>query len=443
MVDRRAATLTNVNRWMRRAAAGTLAALVFAPHCTMSASAAPEIAELQVQNCADYPATAVQGVLDAWHIKRLGMDSVWPLATGKGIKVAVIDTGVSTAGTLYLPSERIHTFDLLPPHPEDTKGIDCDHGTAVVSRRAPRPAADGRARPPPTHIAGIAPDAEIFAYRTLYGGILRQGQQETLQPAIAAFRHAIDQGVDVINFSQIVGQSDPHFDEFQEVVREAISRGIVVVAAAGNQGQRDDPGFVGRAFPAGFEDVIAVGASGLMDEGNKLTMVNPKIDIGAPGVGLVRLHPSLDRPPSVENQAFNTMTEGTSFAAPLVSGVVALMLQYHRERYGADPEYQQPTPREIRARLMMTADPPPSTIPDKRIGFGIVNPLRALTGTLVPLDNPSAQAVQPIDPFPEPEDVDQTPQQLGLAMGAAAVALAAFGVGAAIAIPAARRSPRP
>ena len=400
---------------------------------------------LDPKDCLDRPVVSESQIGNAWHLDRLRMPEVWRIATGKGIKVAVIDTGVSTGGSVYLEPTRVRSYDLMPPSEDETSGFDCDHGTQVTAILGASLGERGEPHHQATNFAGIAPDAEIYAYRTLGQSLgADENKGAPLAPAIAAINQAIAEKVDVINFSQVVEAGTIGFPEFKRAIEDALAAGIVVVAAAGNTVQRAE-GFTGAAFPAGFPDVIAVGSSNEFDAGDQSTMTNRKIDLGAPGVGIVSLNPSPARAQaSVANQAFATNLVGTSFATPIVSGVVALMLQSDRDMARLEPgysdaNYKKPSPQEIRARLMVTADPPPSTLPDRFIGAGIVNPMRALRGTFRDPVNPSARASVPETPFPEPVKPDQTPVQVGLGMAVGATVVVLFGLGAAIAIPAATR----
>lgn len=93
----------------------------------------------------------------AWHLERLQMDSVWKVATGTGITVAVIDTGVAATGTPYFDATRVTTYDYLNGPSEDdweAGGADCAHGTHVASLiAAGRPG--GKSVDPRTNFAGI------------------------------------------------------------------------------------------------------------------------------------------------------------------------------------------------------------------------------------------------------------------------------------------------
>lgn len=425
----RATNLTFVKRWIRRGlaavAVGALATSTLAPNAAAEYRREP----MPMDKCAVNRPSSESQVMNAWHLERLRMNEVWRIATGKGIKIAVIDTGLTTLGSPYFDPEKVTAFNLLPPADKDfADGLNCMHGTGVVSLIAASRGSQGQIHPT-TDFAGIAPDADIVAYRTLYDN----GEDESVLPMIMAIEDAIKQKVDVINISQTVGAGDPHITQLGQAVARALDAGIVVVAAAGNT---ETSGLQGPAYPASFPGVISVGMINKTDAADPGSWNMGPITIGAPGTGLIFLSPSRARPnPSAQNQSFQT-ADGTSYASPIVAGVVALMLEQDRQINGADSRM---TPDAVRKRLIATADRPASTIPDKRIGFGIINPMAALVG---PAPAPSNDVTSsPIYPTPfQPKDRgDQRPVQLGLGLAVGAVSITALGLVAAIAIPAAVR----
>lgn len=389
-------------------------------------------------DCAAFVATPDGDVPDAWHLGRLQMDAVWRIATGDGITVAVIDTGVSTAPTPFFPRDngrnKVTAFDYLDGLSEedpDSTGMDCAHGTEVASLiAAARP--DGKQVDPRTNFAGIAPDASIISYRVLSMSSVPDGQEgDPLGPTIDAVRDATEhEQVNVINLSQSVSRYDPLFEDFRTAVQEALDKGIVVVAAAGNVVPGSPPGE--PSYPGAFDGVIAVGGTTATDAVSETSQPGEHISVGAPGANITTLMPSkVHQMPAHTNQAYAEGLTGTSFAAPIVSGVVALMLEQNPSL----------TPTQVKEILEATADPPPSAVPDSRIGFGIVNPTLALAGSPRPTErNPTADDVAvPIKPPPVAEDPDMTPAVVAVSVGAGALALVSVGLVAAISIPAAVR----
>lgn len=425
---------------MRTAAAVTAVALACSSGMVPASADGP--LRLAQTNCESLQPTPTAELTNAWQLKRLDMDDVRRIATGKGIKIAVIDTGISTLGSPYFRGgeSRFVVFDMIPPSNEGggSSTIDCTHGTNVASILAAGRRADGDAIGTATDFAGIAPEATVYGYRTLLESVKDKEaappggeRKENLSYTIQAVRQAIKDDVDIINLSMVIFE-DPQLNEFRAAIEEAIDHGIVVVAAAGNA----SPGQSGRPYPAAFPGVISVGISNEQDAGDEATYISRDITIGAPGKNLVALDPSVDRQDaSIDNQAYATKATGTSFAAPIVSGVVALMLQYERDTYG-----KTLTPQQVKNRLIGTADRSGVRAPDPFIGYGIVNPLRAITNTTTGTA-PKATAEQgenpsvPVDP---PRRMPVT-SMIGLGVGIAAVIAVLLGLVAAVAIPAARR----
>ena len=427
-----------MKRWAgRRTAAGAVAALLCVGGiCPVATPArADDTRRLNQEACTAYTATPTSELTNAWQLQRLNMDSAWRLATGKGIKIAVIDTGVSTLGSAYLSQQnRFIVRDLIP---EDARtggdgSIDCLHGTIVTSILAAGRGTDG-ALASATNFSGIAPEATIYSYRALLSSEPKAGQEsdESLAYTIAGVRQAIADGVDIINLSQVTF-NDPLLPDFQAIIGEAIDAGIVVVAAAGNAGQAQQ----GRPYPAAFNGVIGVGISNQQDAGDFATYPSRDITIGAPGRDLIGLRPSKNSSQAtVDSQSYVTDATGTSFATPIVSGVVALMLQYER-----DVHQRRLTPAEVRTRLIETADRPAVPLPDPFLGYGIINPLRAITDT-------TAGSAAPASPSPSPTgratvaEKPRTPlsSMVALGVGIGAIAMVLLGLVAALAIPAARR----
>nr|WP_255622803.1 S8 family serine peptidase [Tessaracoccus sp. OS52] len=364
------------------------------------------------------------------------MTEAWQVATGKGVTVAVIDTGTAATGTPYFGGgDRIVTYDYLGGMSEkdqEAGGIDCDHGTKVTSLiAAGRP--DGQPIDVRTDFAGIAPDASIVSYRVLStsGNGDSDDERDTLDATIAAVRNATELGVDVINLSQAAGGGDPLIPQYESAIQQALAAGIVVVAAAGNA----DQGLSGAAFPASFDGVISVGMVDRTDAPHPLSYPGRTVSVGAPGADLMALLPSTSRENAAyTNQAYEGGVLGTSFAAPIVSGVVALMLE-------ANPDL---TPEQVKQRLQVTADPPPNTVPDARIGQGIVNPMRALTGVARPqVQNPAAEATPDSNAtIPETPKPDMRPAYVGVGVGVGALVVTGLGMVVAFTVPAALRRNR-
>lgn len=426
-------------RWTRFAAGAALTALLFSQSVP---NAAAGVTPFDPTDC-HVAAEGTAAPVESWHLKRLEMDRVWHLATGKGVTVAVIDTGVATTGSMYMQEaadKRFTTYDLLDGS-TGTSGqateFDCLHGTRVTSLLAAGRQGDGKPVDGRVEFSGIAPDARVITYRTLMESETSEDSEpQPLYPMVEAVYDAIARDVDIINFSQVVPANVDGFEAFQAAIQVAVDHGIIIVAAAGNTGQLG----TARAFPAAFDGVISVGASNQFDAGDAVSQFGAKVDVGAPGAGLIALDPSrYDALRGMETQVYSTPISGTSFAAPIVSGVVALMIE-QQARFGLPPL----TPAEVKQRLIETADPPAASLPDPRLGAGIINPLRVLSGEVPQLaPNDEADTYIPPNSYPPPAKIDERPANIGLMMGLGAVVLTLLGIVGAIAIPAARRNHPP
>ena len=301
-------------------------------------------------------------------------------ATGAGVRVAVIDTGVAPHPeiTHLRPGRDFVAADALH---------DCDnHGTAVAGIIAGR-------------TLGIAPDAEIISVRQT-SAHYRDVDAGNLQTLTDAIHNALDEGASVLNIS-VVSCLEPGFASridtsgIAAALHRAEAQGAVVVAAAGNAGPDCEPGF--EVFPARFPTVLAVAARA---DDHTIADYSLPAGLSAPGHAPAALAPGGWAEGTLVNNGVHPYA-GTSFATPVVSGTVALL----QSRYpGIAPEH-------VRSLLDASAQP----------GGGAIDPLAALT-QLTPhelADRPTAQ-VRPVDPRPTP-----AVGRLG-ALAGAALALAAL-----------------
>lgn len=302
-----------------------------------------------------------------WPLLHLDMPAVWPLSRGEGVVVAVIDSGVS-ADHPVLRGRVLDGIDFGLP----SASGHCDqagHGTVIAGIIAGR---DGTV----DTFSGIAPDARILPVRVLE----RAGQvtDPSLPGRIAdAIEWAVDNGADVINLSLETVPTE----RLAEAVRYAVDNDVVLVAAAGNveQGQERGP-----AFPAAYEEVLAV--AGVDEAGAHVdtSVRGTYIGVAAPGVNIIG--------PAPRGDGFLTVPEGgTSYAAAYVSGVAALVRSRHP---GLSAE-------AVRRRIMLTADSPPQGRNDL-VGYGVVNPYRAVTAVLGTRSNPPPVTLEPPPPSADP-----------------------------------------
>ena len=269
-------------------------------------------------------------------------------ATGAGVKVAVIDTGVAAHPQLHVSPGA----DFVTPEEPDPLR-DCDlHGTVVAGVIAGKE-------------LGVAPDAEIYSIRQTsshYRAPAAESSEAeragsgTLASLAAAIEDAVNADAKVINVSVVscVPQdAAARVDRagVDAALRRAEEAGAVVVAASGNATaggcEKDDV-----VFPAEAETVLAVGALATPHDLAEYSIAAP---LSAEGSVPLALEPGGGWATGKGDAAF----QGTSFAAPLVSGTLALLAQ----RYPGD------SPAQLRQRIIDSAEP----------GHGVVDPLTAVT----------------------------------------------------------------
>ncbi|MEU6486399.1 type VII secretion-associated serine protease mycosin [Streptomyces sp. NPDC046887] len=325
-----------------------------------------------------------------WSLQRVLLDEVWKQSTGQNVRVAVIDTGVDVKNPQLTKAVDTRSgINLIPMKAKDAGGDPVErgkengttdtvgHGTKVAGIIAARPA-EG------TGFSGLAPDATIIPIQQndAYGN----GTAETLATAI---RHAIDEKADVINISQDTAKALRPAPVLEQAVDEALSRNIVVVASAGNDGLG---GNVKRTYPASFKGVLAVAASDRNNERAQFSQSGDFVGVAAPGVDMVSTVPG----------GGHCADNGTSFAAPYVAGVAALLKAKH-------PDWTQ---RQIVAQIQQTAERSTAGH-DRLVGWGVVDPVRALTEDDTPVEKPVAREgiTRAEAPAPGAYHLGETPDQ--------------------------------
>ncbi|KUM25464.1 peptidase S8 [Mesorhizobium loti] len=242
-------------------------------------------------------------------------------ASGENVRVAVIDTGIDDTNPA-LKGVIADQFDAMPNVPIEKR----DHGTSIDGLIAGVGA-----------LEGMAPGARIFHARAFEGG------KSTMDVILSALDWAAEQDVRIINMS-FVG---PKNDLLGTACRNARALGMVLVAAAGNNGPKAPYG-----YPAAFDGVIAVTATdakdGLMPQANR----GPYVFISAPGVEMV-----------APSGAGSDMVTGTSFAAAIVSGAIANLIHAAPDR----------SPDDIEKALAATAKDLGPKGRDNDFGYGLLD----------------------------------------------------------------------
>lgn len=336
----------------------------------MAVLAPPPAAAAPPEGACSNPGPARPAVTEQpWEQRMLDPRSaVWPHSTGDGVRVAVVDSGVSADHPQLSRSVlRGADFYLVGDYPGN---FDCvSHGTAVASIIAADPVED-------VGFAGLAPDATILPVRVVERGVTERREAQRIDQSVLAngIRYAADQNADVINLS--LAGLEPN-----RAVRSAIAyaqrKDALVVAAVGQSRQGESPG--APSYPASYDGVLGVGAVDMVGQRLSNSRTGAQVDLVAPGGGV------LGATRAGGHQYWN----GTSFATPFVSATAALVRS-------AWPEFSAP---QVAERIVATTTPAPG---GAGYGAGIVNPYRAVTDRLT-----EAEPVALPDATPAPVDPDQ------------------------------------
>jgi serine protease len=241
-----------------------------------------------------------------WHLKRVNAERAWDYTCGEGVTVAVIDTGVACydSGPFMKGTDLAGTrcgggYNFV----DDTEEAHDDqgHGTHVAGTIA-QTTNNGKG------VAGLAYCARLMPVKVLN----KQGWG-TLADVAEGIRYAADNGAQIINMS--LGGSSPAAI-LGDAVRHAVSKGVLVIAAAGNNGRA-----VG--YPAAYEGVVAVSATDQNDNIAWFSSRGPQIAIGAPGVAVTQQ--TICEGGRNKCELFGTFN-GTSMATPHVAGAAALLM---------------------------------------------------------------------------------------------------------------------
>ncbi len=235
-----------------------------------------------------------------WNLRSINVESAWSETKGKDITVAVIDTGISRVPDLK-ETTFVQGYDFV--NDRSIADDDNGHGTHVAGTIA-QSTNNGYG------VAGIAYEASLMPLKVLsnYGG-------GTVADIAEAIKFAADNGADVINMS-LGGGGESQI--MAEAIDYAYRKGVVIVAAAGNENQNS------ASYPARYPHVIGVAAFDAASTKAPYSNFGAGVDISAPGgsdAGKI-LQDTIDAETGVASiQGF----QGTSMAAPHVAGVAALI----------------------------------------------------------------------------------------------------------------------
>ncbi|WP_157878047.1 S8 family serine peptidase [Streptomyces torulosus] len=283
------------------------------PAPTAGDAAAPERALAHVWLDAKVRATLAESV------PQIGAPVMWKSGyTGKGVKVAVLDSGVDQTHPDLKGLEIAQKNFSESPDLKDRYG----HGTHVASIVAGSGAKSGG------RYKGVAPDVKL-----LDGKVLADDGLGDISGIVAGMQWAVDQGAQVVNMS-LGGGDDPGLDPMEAAVARLSGKALFVVSA-GNKGG-DGPGTI--QSPGSAPAALTVGAVDKQDQLGDFSSLGPnrdgtpKPDITGPGVEITAALTTQSEQPSGEGYVAQT---GTSMAAPHVAGAAALLLQQHPDWSGA------------------------------------------------------------------------------------------------------------
>lgn len=352
---------------------------------------APPQPTVQRETCA-IPSMTPAHADSANQLNGLDLPQVWPLTRGSGQRVAIIDTGVSRHSRLP---------DTTPGGDYVSTGDgnqDCDgHGTAVAGIIGAALDPNGA-----DSFSGVAPGVALISIRqssSKFGAATDAstagfGDVETLAKAV---RTAADLGASVINVSSVacvpVGSRLDDRALGAALAYAVDTKNAVVVAAAGNTGgpgqcpvQQPETTWdtaTVAVSPAWYDDyVLTVGSVNAHGEPSSFSLPGPWVDVAAPGEHAISLDPSGE---GLVDSLDGHGLSGTSYAAPIVSGLAALI----RSRFPAL------TAKQVMQRIESTARHPPKGW-DPYVGNGVVDVLAAVSS-----DAPSGP-VPPPHPAPVP-----------------------------------------
>ncbi|MER5821626.1 type VII secretion-associated serine protease mycosin [Streptomyces mirabilis] len=312
-----------------------------------------------------------------WHLTAMKAEQMWQTSTGKGITVAVIDSGVN-ANLPDLKGQILPGMDEAPDSPGDEHTDYEGHGTGMALLIAGTGKANGGAG-----TFGLAPGAKILPVRTPDRGLdgVRYTKEfsETVSRGI---RYAVDSGAQVINISMAVPEGS---EQLTAAVKYALDKGSLIFAGVGNSGSEDKGNPV--EYPAATPGVVGVGAVGKDLRKTTESEYGPQVDMAAPGEEMYSVCP---------NGVGLCRSHGTSDATALASASAALIWSKH-------PTWTNN--QVLRVMLNTIGRPTDGAKRNDSIGYGIVRPRIALQNP----GNPGPAHAYPLPDFPATASTSPSP----------------------------------
>jgi len=307
---------------------------------------------------------------DQWGIEQIKAPGAWNMETGtKSVVIAILDTGVDyahddLAGNMWNDGSGHYGYDFVngDNDPDDdnsgSHGTHCAGIAAAVTNNG-------------VGIAGVSWESEIMAVK-----VLDQNGEGDVKWVYNGIYYAADHKAKIISMSLGAEYGSPPIETWREAVNYAYSNGCLLVAASGN----DNQSYV--AYPAAYDNVIAVGASDSNDNRCNFSNYGRELDVVAPGVNIlstVRTGMGLVG----DNYDYD---EGTSMATPFVAGLAALIWSHNPDLTNLD----------VRDIIRSSADDIGSEGWDIYTGYGRIDAEQALATFL------GKEVVYGIMNFPNP-----------------------------------------
>ncbi|WP_327745898.1 S8 family serine peptidase [Streptomyces europaeiscabiei] len=369
-----------------------------------------------------------------WYLEPMQAEQMWRVSTGKGIKIAVIDSGVN-ANT---PSLKGQVLTAEVPKSVAYRATDdyTGHGTTMAELIAGTGAGGG--------LQGLAPGAKIVPYRIELEGLKGGAEEKKKTPDdVDAIRAAADTDAQIISMS--FGGDGPSSKQ-EAAIEYAASKGKLLIAAVGNEGR--DKGRIG--YPAAYPYVLGVAAVDSSGTVPEFSSYGNYVDLSAPGEGFPGWCDGNLR-------SYCDDEQGTSAAAAITSASAALI-------WSAHPDW---TVNQVTRSLIDTASRTwAKDDPSKYAGYGMVRPRKVLedlnydagSANVDPLSKENggdllANSASTASPSPSPSTASQAPDgdspdgtsaagaateaskdsnTLWIALGSAAAAIVIGGAGVAV-----------
>ena len=311
-------------------------------------------------------------IADNWWIQSYGFDQT--KLDGSGVTIAVIDTGIDTshpdlAGTVV---DGVDFSTVGVPNGTSGVGSSAFHGTMVASLIAGQGSAE-------SGVIGVAPKAKLLSISI---GLGVPGSDTDAQIA-QAVRWAVDHDADIINLS-LTRNSQVWPKSWDQAFSYAFENDVIVVAAAGNRSDKSAT----PSAPATIPGVVSVGGVTKNQEPAEASTAGLGVAISAPAEDLLGAYPG---------ESYRVW-DGSSAAAPLVAGLLALMSQ-------ADPEASA---NDLIQRLISSATDLGEPGFDANYGHGLINPKAALSSKALAEDNPLGSLANWIKQYRSATDEEQS-----------------------------------